>query len=62
MFSHTHPQIRSVITGLTACVRLGNSVAPLREDPGNQALYRALRLQQGTEVEGTGSESHFERG
>lgn len=46
-------------------------MAPLREDPrqaGRQAaLYRHLRLQRGVlagghEVQGAGTESHFERG
>lgn len=63
MCAHTHSHIHraSLITGLTVCAWSLNSVAPKRENPSNLALLGALRLQQGKEVEGTGSESHFER-
>lgn len=36
-------------------------MAPTRENPSNLALLGALRLQRGSEAEGTCSESHFER-
>lgn len=63
MYTQTHSRMHraSLITGLTVYVWSLNSVAPKRENPSNLALLWALRLQQGKEVEGTGSESHFER-
>lgn len=62
MGSYTHSHIRrvSLMTGFTVYTWSLNSMAPNTENPSNLALS-ALRLQQGKEVEGTSSESHFER-
>lgn len=46
---------------ITVCARSLNSMAPSGENPGNLALLGPLKLQQEKEVEGTSSESHFER-
>lgn len=60
-YTHSHIHRASLITGLTVCAWSLNSMAPKRENPSNLALLWALRLQQRKEVEGTESESHFER-
>ena len=63
MYSYTHSHIyrASLITGLTVCSWSLNNMAPNRENPSNLALLSPLKLQQRKEVEGTSSESHFER-
>lgn len=60
-YTHTHIHRASLITGFAVCAWSLNSMAPKRENPSNLALLNVLRLQQGKEVEGTGSESHSER-
>lgn len=60
MHAYAHSHKETLITSLLRVWSL-NSMAPKRENPSNQALFRALRLHQRTEVEGTDSESHFVR-
>lgn len=59
--AYTHSRKETLITSFALRMWSLNSMAPKRENPSNQALFRALRLQQRTEVEGTDSESHFVR-
>lgn len=51
----------NLITALTVCMWSLKCTAPQTENPSNLALLLGLRLQQREKVEGTGSESDFER-